>query len=429
VKRIIIIGLSITLGTNVLAQSLSFEDTAAFYFLEVRAVTQSNKNLWNYDLYAPIMLVDRGTRAVYANVPDSTGKLVKEKDIYIGNLPKEVNLANTSARWAGRHWAMILLPLPKEKSNRINLITHELFHRAQPYLKLRPRNYDNNHLDKKEGRIYLRLELEALRKAVYSQTKSEIHKHLASAIAFRKFRYAIYSEADSIENLLELNEGICEFTGAMMSGRTTQQMQEHFSKRIDAFLINQTFIRSFPYETTPIYGYLLSQQDKNWNKQITLKTNLTDLFIKSFKLKVNRDMKNEVMRIRDNYNGKQITEEETKREVWINELLSEYRNKFITAPHLELKFENMSVSFDYTNISSLDDKGVVYPTIRAKDNWGILTVTNGALMSPDWKKIIVSQPTEIQEKIAKGDGWTLELLEGYTIQQDVFIKIYYLVKK
>lgn len=421
--------LPLIIASNVCAQLPTKEDSLATYFKEVKAATQRNKSLWNMDLYAPIMLVNRNTRTVYASVKDSASILTKQGGIYIGKLPNEINIANTAVKWAGQHWAMIMLPLPKNKHNRINLITHELFHRAQRTLGLNPKNYDNNHLDSKDGRISLRLELEALRKAVLANSSLEVNQHLTHAVIFRKFRHQLYLGADSTENLLELNEGISEFTGAMLSGRNKLEMRQHFSERIDAFLLNQTFIRSFPYETTPIYGYLLSQRNKNWNKEITIKTDLTDYFTRAFELKLPNDLNSEVTRIQNNYSGEAIHQAETARELKIKTLLDEHRTKFIKNPHLEIAFENMSVSFNYTDISTLDDQGVVYPTIRAKDNWGILEVSNGALMSPDWKKITVSNLTSVNGRVVKGDGWTLELNEGYTILKDVFTNNSCLSKK
>lgn len=54
----------------------------------------------------------------------------------------------------------------------------------------------------------------------------------------------------------------------------------------------------------------------------------------------------------------------------------------------------MNVSFDPRNIIPVEDKGTVYPQIRVTDNWGILEVTKGALMSPNWDKISVSSPVK-----------------------------------
>ena len=82
------------------------------------------------------------------------------------------------------------------------------------------------------------------------------------------------------------------------------------------------------------------------------------------------------------------------------------------------KFEQMNVRFDPGNIMPIEDKGTVYPDIRVTDKWGILTVEKGALMSPNWDKISITVPIKTENKKIIGDGWTLELTEGYTITKD-----------
>ncbi len=424
IKFLTFIGAIIT-SLNSVAQVKIMEDSIPIYFNEVKQVTEANKKLWNFNLYAPIILVNRNSRAVYANMPDSSGVLKPEGSVFTGVLPNEINIANTATRWAGRHWAMIMLPLPINKEARLNLLTHELFHRAQPYLRLRTNNYDNNHLDKKEGRIYLRLELMALQKAVRSGSPHEVNLHVKNALTFRKQRYSIFTGADTTENLLELNEGLAEYTGAMMSGRTKKQMTIHFTERINNFLRNQTFVRSFAYETIPIYGYLLSQRSPRWNQSVNAKSKLTDLFISAFAVQPGAISD----KTYQEYDGDIIRMEEIDREARIASLIDLYTKEFITEPHFEIPFENMNISFDYTNIMPLHDQGTVYITIRVKDNWGILNVTNGALLDSNWSRITVTAPLEITKTQVKGDGWTLELNEHYTIRQDVFSKNCYLVKK
>jgi hypothetical protein len=136
------------------------------YLEEIKQVTFANRNVWDMDLYAPILFVDPATRSLFANEQDSTNSLKMESGVFRGVLPDHINIANTSMRWSGKNWAMILLPLPDNRFDRANLLAHELFHRAQPKLGFESPNTDNIHLDKRDGRIYLRLELEALRKGV-----------------------------------------------------------------------------------------------------------------------------------------------------------------------------------------------------------------------------------------------------------------------
>lgn len=144
-------------------------DTIRSYFREIKANTNHYKNLWNIDLYGPILLVDPKSRIVYSNFPDSAGLLKQDGKIFSGILPTNINIANTAINWSGKSWAMIMLPLPQNKPERLDLLSHELFHRSQPLLGFKINNPANSHLDQKEGRIYLRLELEALRQVMGGQ--------------------------------------------------------------------------------------------------------------------------------------------------------------------------------------------------------------------------------------------------------------------
>ncbi len=413
-----------------LGQNLTLQDTLSTYLNETREITLANNGLWGIDLLSPILFVDPSTRIIYGNEPDVDGILKKGKQLYIGELPKSINIANTALTWGGKRWAMIMLPLPKDKHDRLNLIAHELFHRVQPQLNFNLNNADNNHLDNKDGRIYLRLELEALKKAIFLSSSKTMKTHISNALAFRRARYQLYPSADSTENLLELNEGIAEYTGLVLSGRDDEQILEHMNESLAQFLNNKTFVRSFAYQTIPIYGYLLSKNKKFWNKDILAKTNLTDYFQNSFGVKAPLNSIEKASGILRTYNGELIISEETKREESNIQLVKSQITKFVTNPHFELLFEKMNVSFDPRNIVSLDKFGTVYPTIRVTDAWGILTVQNGALMSPNWNKITITEPIDINSNIVKGDGWTLELnIDSYTIRKDIYSANYYLTKK
>ncbi len=322
-----------------------------------------------------------------------------------------------------------MLPVPQNKFDRINLLAHELFHRAQPQLGFKVFNPDNNHLDKKEGRIFLRLELEALKSALLSDSPEKMKIHLTDAFVFRAQRYKIFPTTDSTENLLELNEGIAEYTGVMMSGRSIEEMKTHFITSINEFLNNPTFVRSFAYQTTPLYGYLLQMQKSGWNKEIIFKTRLTQYFLREFQVNLPEDLKNVLIQLADQYNRQTIITEETVREDEIKNRIKMFKSKFIEQPHFEIVFQNMNISFDPRNIMPLEDKGTVYPNIRVTDNWGILTVTNGALMSPNWDKIFISIPTQIDEEKVIGDGWILELKNGFIVQKDKASSNYILMKR
>ncbi|WP_449387165.1 hypothetical protein [Chryseobacterium lineare] len=399
------------------------------YFKEIKKATEQGFGVWNRDLYGNILLVDPTTRQLYSNNPDLKNVLKPNHDIYQGSLPDDINIANTSVQWGGKVWAMIMLPLPDDKYERVNLSVHELFHTAQASLGFAQNNKESKHLDQKEGRIFLRLELEALKKAILAATSNEQKKHLSNALMFRKHRNVLFPGSDDIENQLELNEGIAEYTGFAMSGRNKEQIKQHFISDLDNFIANPTYVRSFAYVTTPIYGYFVSFKNKNWNREISAKTNLTDFFIEKLNIKIPDDVKSIPDKVIEEYDGLSIIAQEKLRDEKIQAKIAEYKARFVEKPHFEITFEKMNISFDPRNILSLEDEGTVYPNVRITDNWGILEVSKAALISPDWSRISIDIPEKINGSTIEGDGWILKLKGNYKVGKDEKDRNYILIKQ
>lgn len=415
-KKILFIFL-ILISLNSFGQEKKISQVEDFntYFQETEIASKKSRNIWGINIYGPIMLINPETRDIYANNKDSLGELKREGRIYTGVFPKNENIANTSIHWNGTDWATVMLPLPENKYDRISLLIHERFHVVQSELGFIQSNGNCSHLDSKDGRIYLRLELEALKKASSAKTTAEIADHVTNAFIFRKYRQSLFTESDIEENKLELNEGLAEYTGEASCGRPEKQKTEHFIRSINASMLNPTFIRSFAYQTIPVYGYLLDKKQRGWNKRINNNTNLTDFFITAFQIKLPENLKDAASQLVDSYNGEVIIGEETIREENRKKIIAEYKFRFIEQPHFEIKFEKMSISFDPRNIMPLEGKGTLYPNINVIDQWGVLHVTDGALMSSDWKKITVTNPTDMNGNKLSGKGWTLELNKGYSI--------------
>lgn len=366
-------------------------------------------NFWGMDLYGPILFVNRKTRAFIANQNNLKRSFSKRGEIFIDTLPKSINIANTAFNWDGIKWTMVMLPLPKDKHIRNNLIIHELFHSKQEKLGFKKLSEANNgHLDTYKGRLLLRLELEALKKALQTKNKDKMRIYLMDAFQFRKIR----QESDKVkisENLLELNEGMAEYTSLFLSGRNDNEIKEHLINSIDNFFKTKTFVRSFAYQTIPAYGYLMSKFIGKWHKEINVKSNLIDLFETkmSFSFKKSLDLKD--IKNKEQYNYANINDSELEREKKRIINKAKYEKMFLKEPVLKLTFEKMNISFNPNNLFTLDNYGTVYPTLRITDSWGVLIVNEGALLSSNWKNVKVTQPLKISDSLIEGKGWKLEL--------------------
>ena len=401
-----------------LNQELTEIEIAKKTFSDINSLLKTdNGKFWNKQLNGPIILVNPETREFFANENNASLKFKEISSLFSDTLPKNINIANTALNWDNKRWTMVMLPLPIDETSRNNLVVHELFHRIQPEIGFENlQEQSNAHLDTYDGRLLLKLELEALKSALSSITENEIGFNLKNALTFRSIRQSDASKKNA-ENSLELNEGLAEYTAIMLSGRNEKAMKLHLNNSINRFYTNPTFVRSFAYQTIPVYGYLLSKHKNNWHNEISCNTNLTDYFIESFAIDLTNNLSFEQIVEENQYGYLNIVENEKTREEKRLAKIEGFKRIFLKEPTLKLNFENMNISFDPRNIIPLENFGTVYPTMRITDNWGILTVNNGALLDSNWGNVIVSTPTEIGNEIVKGNGWTLELKENWIVEK------------
>ncbi|MBL7728958.1 MAG: hypothetical protein JNM68_14775 [Dinghuibacter sp.] len=415
---------------NIAQLQATLNDSINRYFKEAEMATANNRQLWSRNLFGPLLLVQPATRQVYANYADTAGVLKKSGNIFTGTLPNEINMANTALNWNGRRWAMVMLPLPEDDQSRISLLTHELFHLHQPALGFGSTEANNGHLDRKDGRVYLRLELEALKKSLMASGPEEQERHLFSAFVFKKYRHSLFPGADSTENMLELNEGLAEYTGFVHSTGHIKNIPNYFAKRINSFVKQGVFVRSFAYETVPVYGYLLARSNRNWNKEITPGTNLAWYMQKEWNIVLPAtEIKSQALLLARRYNGPQVNREEAAKEERKKLIVARYKKRFVTQPHFSITFEQMNISFNPGNMIPIEDIGTVYPKMRITDNWGVLTVHDGALLGANWNKVSLTIPTTFGQSQVSGAGWVLELKNNYTVIKDEASGNYILVKK
>ncbi len=372
------------------------------------ALKKENGKLWNYKLDGGLLLINRESLIIIANEPDEQGALVKYDDCYAGKFPENMIIANTAVVWNGKRWTMVAFPLPDSKEERLSLLIHESFHRVQPLIGFDSMpEIQNIHLDTKDGRTYLKLELEALKTALHSDNP-EIH--IKNALLIRQYRYQLFPEAGNSENSLELNEGLAEYTGTILSGRSKNELEKYYTSKIDGFYTSPTFVRSFAYYTIPVYGYFMQQSDYGWNLRSNKHTNLTDFILDFYHTKRAEISENEIMVIGKLYNIDSIRKFEQNRELQRLHKIEKYKVQFLGDSVIKIRLENMSIGFNPSNLMPLDTFGTVYPNLRITDNWGILEVDScGALVSSNWNFVTVSYPEMIADSLIRGKGYKLKL--------------------
>lgn len=204
---------------------------------------------------------------------------------------------------------------------------------------------------------------------------------------------------------------MAEYTGLKISARSQASLAVLISYNLHNAQYKPSFSRSFAYVTGPAYGYLLDQTGLNWRKQINNSNgvvSLSALLYKHLSLNLIDDDNNIILRAK-NYDGDEIISAETDLEKERQILIAKYHEQFINGPILIFPVtDQFKYSFNPNNLFSLDNIGTVYPTLRVVDQWGILEVSDGALMSRTGNKIdrlCVSVPINYQASTIEEKGW------------------------
>ena len=373
---------------------------------EAKSVCEADGGaLWGVDLCVPILLVDPETRTVHAARRGEGDALRPEGDLFAGVLPETVNIANTALDWDGVRWAMVMRPLPEDPMARRALLAHESWHGVQDQLGLPAASPTPEHLSTTGARVLMRLEWRALSAALGATGAGERNQAIADALAFRAARRGLAGEGADRERQLEMNEGLAQYTGLRLSGGdATAEARTALWKAEEA----ETFVRSFAYASGPAYGLLLDEADSGWRRGLKGSDDLGALLGARANV-----IAGDAAAAEARYGGAGIRADEERRAASARAVAAAWTARLVDGPRLTLPFKSMQIAFDPGTLTALGDKGTVYPTLRVVDAWGILEVTNGALIDPNWSGATVAAPASGDAR--EGPGWTLRLNPGWDL--------------
>ncbi len=387
---------------------------AASYFKEAEAASR-DQHIWNEKLYGPMLFVEPQSRVTYANMPDSAGILKPVGTIFKGVMPVAVILANTSIYWEGKMWSVMLWPMLTDHDERVNLMVHESFHRIQEKMGLPQHNPTDDHLSTMYGRIYFLMELQAL-EAALKKPVNQRGPDLTNALLFRQKRRQLFPNTFNNERILEMNEGLAEYTGVIL-GRPKGSILQHLYQVIDTAGVRKSFIRSAAYMTGPVYGYLLYQKDPEWTIKIDSNSDFPALITKYYHISMPAPPSDAtIVQLEKRYDAAAMIQSEQAKEQIRLQTARQYVDLFTRKPVLTINLVKMGISFNPNNLFDLGEYGTVYPTAYVKDNWGELTVTDGGMLMKDWQVVYVPMGGfSNADGVIQGKGWKIVLKDGWKL--------------
>ena len=364
--------------------------------------------LWGASLCGPLIVVNPSTREAWATVRDNEGVFtLTPSGGWIGVLPQGVPIANTTVKWGGQRWIMVMGPLPADVIERRALIMHEAWHRAQESIGLPMQNTSAAHLETERGRYLMRLEMRALSTAMLSTGRAR-RNAAKDALAFRAERLASFPEAQAAEAGLDRNEGLASYTGIKLG--VSEDLAPVFAARtLTAYDDHDALARSYAYATGPAYGLLLDEYLPNWRSTLAAWAP-ADLLVSPIRAQLLNARA--LQRQADRYGGAQIAAQERDRAEQQRQLIAGLRARFAEGPRLVLPLAQMQFEFDPNGVTPVEGLGTVYQTLTIRDAWGELRANDGALISPNFDQLTASSPGPGG---LSGRGWALTLAPGYRI--------------
>ena len=216
----------------------------------------------------PLVIVNAETHWTVASEQDPDKKFEKRGNAWVGKLPASFDAANTAFVWGGRKWTMVMSPLPLKPYLQISLVPHEAFHRIQENLDVAVSDHPNTHLDHENGRLWFRLELRALARALRAESEQELRKSVNDALIFRSRRYAFFARAREREAAMERQEGLPEYTGVAIAMKESGEVARRLARGVESFEDQDAYARSFAYVTGPAIGLLLDRLPPEWGKRV-----------------------------------------------------------------------------------------------------------------------------------------------------------------
>lgn len=385
-------------------------EKAAPSFENLKKVSNAdNGKLWGKTLYGPTMFVDVQTRNLVANQQNKENTLVQKGNLYFGQLPEDIIIANTSITYCGEDWTCVIWDGSRDLLTNTHLLIHESLHRIQDEIGLPSCGSSNQHLDETEGELLLKLELGILKDLLQNDSK-DLTEGLRNAMTVRKYRQTLFPNSN--ENQFECHEGMAEYTAFKLL--PLDDDNEAIRKGLVAAAITKGmdgsgFGNSFAYLTGPAYGLLIDEMIPDWRNSIRSGKTIPEVI--SAEIAIPDTIDNaEIERISAHYSLTEYLHKERNRLEARDKEDAELRARFSESKWLVIPNDNINFGFNPSErLVAYDTIGVICNTMQLRGSFGTLEVGNGIMHTHNWSSFIIPYSEDhCDAKISLNPGYTIE---------------------
>ena len=312
---------------------------------------------------------------------------------------REVPAANTAVDYRGKRYVVLVGDWlgGMNSAGLLRLTAHESFHYYQDSLHIPAVTSRNAHMDLPEGRALLRMEFEALHRALQGDSDA-----LNEALHIRETRRQLYP--DNNESRFELHEGLAEYTGIRISCSSREEVLKQISNAL-RYDKNKGYANSFAYISGPAYALLLDRSAPGWMARADKLAGLSEALTrprKQPKRLITTDK-----RYLDYLKSERLSADDPAQYTgWLTD----------SAEVLRIPNDGIGIVFNPNDrVTPVGSEAVLLRNVTLRGEWGMLTIRRGLLRRNDWTEFIAAAPESTAENIISGVDYTLELTPGWTL--------------
>jgi hypothetical protein len=366
--------------------------------------------LWGENIWGPVLLVRDSDKLTFTNESALLPVSQKMDSLYCGILDSDIVVAGSALRFKGSDVAVVPM-FTMSDSAMMEVFVHELFHRFQnQHYNMSEVMYNNAHVDTKMGRTLVLCELLELSKAMSSNIL-ERKPHIERALAFRKWRWALFPDKSTDECRFEFQEGLALYTQYRICFQDSLKVAQQLCQEVERLLSSPNLSRQYGYNMGAMYA-CLNDIDPTWRQDASPSMNLSEMAGKLYGIDISMLEDTTALKQSDSYLRAMqgIDKHQLVRQKVLDKVTESLRSKSV----IYLRTNDYQIGFNPARVMGLDELGNYFAVIELKGDFGTIYSEYGCLIS---NQPILVLPSSNIKKIKNSPEFSIELNKGWRLRR------------
>ncbi|MBO6079474.1 MAG: hypothetical protein J6P54_00730 [Bacteroidales bacterium] len=380
-------------------------------FAEAQRVCDADGGeLWGENIWGSVLLVRDSDKLTFTNDPELLSVSQKIDSLYCGILDSDIVVAGSAIRFKNSDVAVVPM-FTMSDSAMMEVFVHELFHRFQnQQYNMSEVVYDNAHVDTKMGRTLVLCELLELSKALSSNVL-ERKPHIERALAFRKWRWALFPDKSTDECRFEFQEGLALYTQYRICFQDSLKVAQQLCQEVERLLSSPNLSRQYGYNMGAMYA-CLNDIDPTWRQDASPSMNLSEMAGKLYGIDFSNLEDTTALKQSDSY--LRVMEGVDNHEFARQQVLDKINQALQSKSVVYLRTDNYQMGFNPACVLGLDELGNYFAVIELKGDFGTIYSEYCCLIS---NQPILVLPSSNIKKIKNSPEFSIELNKGWRLRR------------